>query len=83
MKKEIIITFDIYQDSLDKQNPNFTVYCDWIPKNPNKLSMEDIEKSGLKKMMKLVGERKEIVGRLARKYIYRIPEEKIRELLTK
>lgn len=81
MKKEIIITFDIYQDSLDNQKPDFTIYSESIPNNPNSFSVKELEESGFKKMIKLIGERKEIDGHLARKYIYRIPEDKFKELL--
>ena len=81
LKKEMIITFDIYQDKIDNQNPDFTIYCDDVPDNPNSFSVEELQKSGIKKMIKLTGERKEYAGKLARKYIYRISEEKIKELL--
>jgi hypothetical protein len=82
MKKEIIITFDIYQDTLNNQKPDFTVYCEDLPDNLESFTQKELEASGINKMMKPPGERKEIDGKFARRYIYRIPEEKIKELLS-
>ena len=71
----------IYQDNLDNQTTDFTIYSERLPDNPDSFSVEELEESGFKKMIKLIGEKKEIDGKLARKYIYRIPEDKIKELL--
>ncbi len=81
MKKELIITFDIYQDSLDNQKPNFTIYSESIPDNLDKFNEKELEESGLKKMIKFNPERKDINGKLARQYIVRIPAEKVEKLL--
>jgi hypothetical protein len=81
MKKKIIITFDIYQDTLDNQNPDFTIYSENIPNNQNNFTVKELKKSGLKKMIKFNPETREISDKLARKYIIIIPEKKLKELL--
>ena len=81
MKKEIIITFNIYQDELDDQNPELTVYVEDIPQNPNKCSVEELNKSGLKKTIRLIEDRKEMSEHLGRTYTYRITEKQLKQLL--
>ena len=81
MKKNIIITFDIYQDKLDNQKPNFTVYSALIPDKEDVMTIDEIQKSGLKKMVKFNPEVKEMTENLGRNYTVRIPEKTIKELL--
>ena len=80
MNKDIIITFDIYQDSLGNQNPNLIVYCEHIPDNPNSFNVEELQKSGLKKIIKLIGKRNEMADKFGRTYTYRITEKQLRGL---
>jgi len=81
MKKGIIITFNIYQDTIENQKPDFTVYSENEPDNDNSVMQEELEESGLKKVIKLVPERRYLAESLGAIYTIRIPEEKLKELL--
>jgi hypothetical protein len=83
MKKDIIITFDIYQDSLDNQKPDFTIYSELLPKNLNSFSQEELNKSGLNKMIKPLEEKKDMTEHLGRTYTYRITEKQLKDFLSK
>ena len=82
MKKNLIITFDIYQDTLDNQKPDFTVYSEASPNDNNKIEIKELNNLGLKKMAKFSPEKKDIMDKLGRKYIVRITEDKLKELLN-
>jgi len=81
MKKDLIITFKIFQDILERQNPDLTLYFDYVPDNPNSCTLEELKKTAVKKMMKPVGEIRDIPDRIGRIYAYRVEENKLKELL--
>ena len=82
MKKEIIITFDILQDKLDNQKPNLAIYSESLPDNKESFSVEELELSGFKKMIKPKIEVREKDGVFGRQYLCRITEEQLKELLN-
>jgi len=80
MKKQLIITFDILQDKLEKQKPNLVIYSESSPEDKNKFSVKELNASGLKKMIKPILEIRQIDGKFGKIYCARITEEQLREL---
>ena len=83
MKKQILITLNIYQADLDSQNLEMTIYSELLPENENVITSEEIARGGIKK--KIILDRplvKDLESRFGRFYTYKISEEKLKELLN-
>jgi len=81
MKKIIKISFNIYQDSLENQKPDFTIYSESIPDNLEKFTQLELENSGFKKMIKLPLKKRDMLEHYGRNYIALVTEEQLKELL--
>lgn len=74
MKTDLILEFNTDTKTL-------SIFSMHDPDNPNKVSQKEIELSGAKRQIKLLGEKTELMGSFGGKYTFKIRQEVIRALI--